>query len=214
MTMFALKIKKLNQIGVDYRKLGIAFYCNNCKAINPTPLERWTCQSANHTFSIEEANSERLFAYTLNEDKRESILQIFDLVQPIAKIFEEGGFKVEKFYAVKGESGVQHVMDVYASKNKDKSISCVANILVEKSITSEEVLKLYTIGLDIKATKTFLIAMPKLDDASHVFAKKLSLPIIEGNNLEEVKKQLNAELESLEQSKASYLREFKVNDKS
>jgi len=189
--------KRLRQIGVDYRKPGVAYHCNGCGENNPTPLERWACNVSDHTFPLEEAITDRVFSYVLNEEKRDEILRIFEFIQPIADVFERFGFKTETFYSIIGTSGVHHLVDIYAYKNGDNPVISVVGVLVEEGINPEEVLKLYAISLDIKATITILIAVPKLDGTSKVYAKKFGLTVVEAKDFETVSHRLTSILEEV-----------------
>lgn len=186
--------KKLRQIGVDYRKPGTAYYCPACEEIHPTLLERWTCNISDHTFPLEEAVAESVYSYTLNEEKRGEILSIFEFIEPIADVFKRFGFKTEAFYSIKGTSGMSHLVDIYAQKDTKKPITIIAGVLIEKGIKPEEVLKLYSISLDINTTKTFLIAIPNLDKESKVYTEKLGLSVIEAKDFETVGQRLDSML--------------------
>jgi len=189
--------KKLRQIGVDYRKPGAAYYCNSCGEIHPDPLERWACNVSDHTFPLEEAVADRIYSYVLNDEKREEILRIFEFIQPIADVFERFGFKTETFYIVMGTSGVSHLVDIYAYKDGDSPVVSIVGVLVEEGIKPEEVLKLYAISLDINATITILIAVPKLDKTSKVYAEKFGLTVVEAKDFETVSHRLTSILEEV-----------------
>jgi len=181
--------KKLHQIGVDYTKPGPAYYCPHCDEKHPEPLERWTCNSSDHSFSLEEAVEEKIFEYVLNEDKREEALHVFELIQPIGDVFKKFGFKIETFHKVKGSSGISHLVDIYAYR-EGKPFMAIAGVLVQEGIKPEEVLKISAISMDIHATKTLLIAVPSLDQVSAVYAKNLGLSVVEAKDIETVNQRL------------------------
>ena len=90
--------KTLNQIGVDYRRPGHAYYCPTCGEYSPSPIEKWSCNAENHVFEMEEAVAEKLYTYTLNEAKRDE-----KPVTSIARILTDKGIKPEevlKHYAI------------------------------------------------------------------------------------------------------------------
>jgi len=186
--------RKLNQIGVDYRRPGFAYSCPSCGEFHPAPLEKWSCNFADHIFQIEDAIPEKLYSYTLNEEGKGEILRIFEYIQPIKEVYEKCGFEAESFHQVTGTSGVSHLVDVYAETNSMNPIKSITKVLTDGGIKPEEVLKHYAISLDIKASKTILIAHPKLDRESEVYSQNLGLMVIEGEDFDEILQKLASQV--------------------
>ena len=184
--------KTLNQIGVDYRKPGHAYYCPTCGEYSPSPLEKWSCNAENHIFELEEAVAEKLYTYTLNEAKRDEISKIFGFIEPVKEAYVRSGWDAETFQMVTGKSGVSHLVDVYAQKGDVKPVTSIARILTDKGIKSEEVLKHFAITLDVDITKPVLIASPQLDKASEAYMSQLNLAVIEGRDFGTIIKDLEA----------------------
>jgi len=183
--------KSLFQIGVDYRKAGIAYKCSSCGNLCPLPVERWVCNVSNHVFSLDEAISEDFYSYGLREDKREEISRILEYISPIAEAFRKNEFSVETFVDVIGISGISHPVDIYAKKGSSgRTETVIADILVEDAIRPEAVLALYGVVLDTNPTRAMLIAIPKLCEESRFYAAKLSITAVEGKDLETVNRQL------------------------
>jgi len=184
--------KTLNQIGVDYRRPGHAYYCPTCGEYSPAPIEKWSCNAENHVFEMEEAVAERLYTYTLNEAKRGEVSNVFGFIEPVKEAYVRCGYDAETFQTLTGKSGVAHLVDVYAEKGDEKPVTSIARILTYKGIKAEEVLKHFAITLDVDVTKPILIASPQLDKASEVYMDQLKLAVIEGNDFGTIIKDLEA----------------------
>lgn len=184
--------KTLNQIGVDYRRPGHAYYSPTCGEYSPSPIEKWSCNAENHIFEIEEAVAEKLYTYTLNEAKRDEIQKVFGFIEPVKEAYVRCGYEAETFKMVTGKSGVAHLVDVYAKKGDENPVTSIARILTDKGITSEEVLKHFAITLDVDVTKPILIVSPQLDKESEVYTDQLKLKVIEGSNFKTIIEELEA----------------------
>ena len=184
--------KALNQIGVDYRRPGHSYYCPMCGEYNPSPIEKWSCNTENHVFDFEEAVTEKLYTYTLNEAMRNEIQTVFGFIEPVREAYVRCGYEAEIFQMVTGKSGVAHLVDVYAKKEDVKPVTSIARILTGKGIKSEEVLKHFATTLDVDVTKPVLIASPQLDKASEVYIDQLKLEVIEGSDFGTIIKDLEA----------------------
>jgi predicted RNA-binding Zn-ribbon protein involved in translation (DUF1610 family) len=184
--------KTLNQIGVDYRRPGHAYYSPTCGEYSPSPIEKWSCNAENHVFEMEEAVAEKLYTYTLNEAKRDEVSKVFGFIEPVREAYVRCGYEAETFQMVMGKSGVTHLVDVYAKKGDGKPVTSIARILTDKGIKPEEVLKHFAITLDVDVTKPILIASPQLDKASEVYMGQLKLKVIEGSNFKTIIEEFEA----------------------
>ena len=101
------------------------------------------------------------------------------------------GYEAETFQMLTGKSGVAHLVDVYAEKVDEKTVTSIARILTDRGIKSE-VLKHFVITLDVDVTKPILIASPQLDKASEVYMDQLKLEVIEGSDFRMIIKDLEA----------------------
>lgn len=186
--------KKLKLIGVDYRKPGIAYYCPECDELFPEPNLDCVCTYANHVFTLHDSVPEKLYTYTINENMKLQIIKSFEYIQPLADVFREHGYKTSSYHQVKGESGVTHLVDIFAEKTTDKTETIITSLLVGDNIKPEEIIKQYAITLDYNPTRSFLIVMPQLDQQSSAYAYKLDIEVIEGTDIINVIESLKEKL--------------------
>ncbi len=182
--------KKLKLIGVDYMKAGIAYFCPTCNELIREPTLECVCIYANHTFHLDDAVQEHLYNYTLNEEGESKLTKAFKVIQPLADVFTKNGYEVSTFHRVTGASGISHLVDVYAI-NEMTQTTIISSILMEETIKPEEVLKLHAISLDINPTKAILIVVPELDPQSSLYADKLNVSVIQGEDFRAVERMLD-----------------------
>jgi hypothetical protein len=155
-------------------------------------IEKWSCNTENHVFEIEEAVAEKLYTYTLNEAKRDEVSKIFGFIEPVREAYVKCGYEAQTFQMVTGKSGISHLVDVYAKKGDENPVTSIARILTDKGIKPEEVLKHYAITLDVDVTTPVLIVSPQLDKESEVYTDQLKLEVIEGSNFKTIIEELEA----------------------
>lgn len=182
--------KKLKLIGVDYRKTGLAHYCPTCNELFPEPNVECVCNYANHVFSLHESVQEKLYTYTLNEDRKFQIIKSDEYIQPLTEVFLRRGYNVKTYHHVKGDSGVSHLIEIYAEKSMNETENVIVSILDGKAEIND-VLKHYATSLDIGPTKSLVISIPGLDASISAYASKLDLEVIEGKNISEVSEKLS-----------------------
>ncbi|MCW4049532.1 MAG: hypothetical protein NWE89_07315 [Candidatus Bathyarchaeota archaeon] len=186
--------KTLRLIGVDYRRPGVAYYCPECDQLFPEVNVKWMCNYANHVFTLQEAKQETMYDYLLNEDNREDVLRSFKFIEPLAEVFRRHGFDAKTYHNLTGNSGVTHLVDVYAVKLDKNPKVIICSVLSDYNIKPEEVLRLYATSLDTKPTMSILVAIPSLDDQSRVYSETLGLHVIEGETLRVVEEALEKTL--------------------
>lgn len=182
--------KKLKLIGVDYRKTGLAHYCPTCNELFPEPNVECVCNYANHVFSLHESVQEKLYTYTLNEDRKSHIIKSDEYIQPLTEVFLRSGYNVKTYHPVMGDSGVSHLIEIYAEKSMNETETVIVSIL-DGQAEINDIIKHYATSLDIGPTKSLLISIPGFDESIRVYASKLDLEVLEGESISVVSEKLS-----------------------
>jgi hypothetical protein len=186
--------------------------------LHTQPLSLWACNQADHSFTLDEAVSERTYVYQLNPDKLEEIKQSFesqkptgsvfdkienfistpsteknmmDYLQPIVSGLRDDGFEVDVFKTVTGRSGIQYVVDVNAYQ-ENVDVNVLMRLLKGAEINVDEVFKFYAVGIDVEGVVPMLLVLPKLDPESRKYAQGLGMKVVEGDSPEAVRGKLNS----------------------
>jgi len=189
--------KSLRQIGVDYRKAGIAYRCSSCGNLFPFPVERWTCNASGHVFSLEEAISEDVYSYQLVEEKYDEIKQALRYLDPLAETLRRHGYLVETFAEVIGASGITHSVDIYArTATSNPREAVVVSVLTGEATKPENVIGIYCIVLDTSPKMAIVVSVPKLNEESKFYAQKVGMTVIEGDDIAEASRQFDLFLQN------------------
>jgi hypothetical protein len=187
----------LRQIGVDYRKAGMAYKCSSCGNLTPLPVERWVCNASDHVFSLEEAVSEDVYSYQLVEEKYDEVKQALRYVDPLAETLRRHAYLVETFADVVGASGITHSVDIYArTTTSNPREAVVVSVLTGEATKPENVIGIYCIVLDTSPKMAILVSIPKLNEESKFYAQKLGMTVIEGDDIAEASQQLDLFLQN------------------
>lgn len=111
------------------------------------------------------------------------------LYTPIAQIekkLEEKGYMAKGRARVRGASGEEHVIDIFASRydkgHEDRIIIAIKE--AEDEVGMDEVLKFYLKGYDVGAKGLVFIACPRLSEKARSMADLCRITTVEGEDLE------------------------------
>jgi predicted RNA-binding Zn-ribbon protein involved in translation (DUF1610 family) len=178
--------KALKAIGVDYRRLGLLYSCLICKGSSFNPTRRYTC-AGGHSFDEEDLIVRNVYSYRLNPSKRELVMrETLDLKPTLEKF--SNVWRLEAPATIGGRSGVELDFDfALRSKVSDEPVDVVAELVIEEGeVDSTQVLAFYAKTLDVGASESLLIAMPKLDAKAKLLAESYGIQVIEARSADEL----------------------------
>lgn len=97
------------------------------------------------------------------------------------------GYSVKRNASMRGSSGMEHVIDLYATRLEDSSRteSLIVKILgTDQGITTEDLFKLCIISFDLRASKMILLAIPFVHEEASKLAEFFHISIYDGKTLE------------------------------
>ena len=194
--------KELTTLGVDYRKPGIYYKCNNCGEMSTTPKHNYRCEECGKKFEENEFNITKVYKYIL-DPKSKTLLETWTIdYELLRKEIKKHGWSIEYPATLTGVSGVSHNFSLVIWSQKERP---VAEFVVDIEIQEEEVdelkvLSFFAKTFDIRAKKKVLVAVPKLSENAKTIASGYNLIIKECPN---AKKVVDAILEVIHDEKAS-----------
>jgi hypothetical protein len=189
--------EEMEKPDVDYRKAGIWCTCRECKKSFDTPVPINFCRSCGETSTFEDVIIKDVYAYTLKENvTAESSANLF-LVSAIREFLINARLKVESPGLLKGKSGADHSFDIVAYK-ADKSQAIVVDLAMSSGIfvSEQPVIALFAKIFDVSPEKSYLIAIPKLNENGKRMAELYKIHAIEARNQEEAIAALQESLEA------------------
>ncbi len=98
------------------------------------------------------------------------------------------GYSVKRNAAIKGSSGLEHIIDLYATRLEDSSRteSLVTKIVNnEHGVSTEDLFKFCVMSYDIHASRAILLAVPSVQEETSKLAEFFHISIYEGKSLEQ-----------------------------
>lgn len=142
--------KKLRVLGVDYRKPGIQYVCNDCGYITPEPVKVLQCWVCGEVQGSKDAKFTEFYVYRLNPSAKEAIEKLTIDLMPIVNRLAKLGWVVRRDYKIKGRSGVEHTFTL-ASWPQEQASMTRPDIVVDIHIgvaDENNVLSLYAKAID------------------------------------------------------------------
>ena len=177
---------ELRTVGADYLSRGVLRKCRDCSEVFTTPLVKWRCLKCSSLSSEEEIIEVNIYAYTLDEGKRNWLE--FE-IQPKVRFVEfliHHGYKVTENARVKGRSGAEHRIDMLASR--DDGV-LTHNIAIGIEIAREQIGLDRIMDFDVKAFDSgfhdkVLIIIPQLGEEAQKFASYHGIKVLEPKDLD------------------------------
>lgn len=98
------------------------------------------------------------------------------------------GYSVKRNATLRGSSGAEHVIDIYATKLEDSSRteSLIIKIVgSEGGVATEDLFKLCVVSYDIRASRIILLAIPSAQEDASKLAEFFHISIYDGKTLEQ-----------------------------
>ena len=176
----------LHTLGEDYESRGVLRKCRDCAEIFSTPLVKWRCLKCSTLASEDEVSEVTIYSYSLDETKKSELE--FEL-QPKVKFLEllrRYGYQVTENAQVKGRSGIEHRLDMLATRDDGvvtHSIAIGVEIARDK-IGLERILDFDVKAYDSGIHDKMMIIIPTLSDEARKFALHQRIKVFEPRDLE------------------------------
>ncbi len=98
------------------------------------------------------------------------------------------GYSVKRNSVLRGSSGLEHVIDIYATRLEDSSRTEGLVIKVvgsDNGVSTEDLVKLCVMSYDIRASRVILLAVPSVHEDTTKMAEFFHISIYEGKSLEQ-----------------------------
>jgi len=177
---------ELRTIGADYRSRGVLRKCRDCGEIFNVPLLKWRCLKCSSLVDEDEIDEVNIYSYSLDEAKRNWLE--FEL-QPKVRFLEflrRHGYEVTENARVTGRSGVEHSIDILATRDDGlvtHSVAIGVEIARDK-IELDRILDFDTKAFDSGIHDKVLIIIPTLGEEAAKFASYHRIKVLEPKDLE------------------------------
>jgi hypothetical protein len=177
---------ELRTVGADYLSRGVLRKCRDCSEVFTAAVVKWRCLKCSSLSSEEEIIEVNIYAYTLDEGKRNWLE--FE-IQPKVRFVEfliHHGYKVTENARVKGRSGAEHRIDMLASR--DDGV-LTHNIAIGIEIAREQIGLDRIMDFDVKVFDSgfhgkVLIIIPQLGEEAQKFASYHGIKVLEPKDLD------------------------------
>jgi len=176
--------RQIRDPGKEIRLPGKWNICNSCEKKFDDAIIKLHCRRHNHDIDLESVDTIPIPGFKINKNVNENIEKI-TLFPPIKKMLTASGFMVEEFALVKGKSGMEHEISLYAYNNSNQTI--VLFIKLSKSqIDDTEINKTLVEVIDIDPTQTIFIGIPSVSERAKAMAATHGIDIVTGKNPNEI----------------------------
>ena len=169
----------------EIRKLGRWYECNSCKVKFDNCIVKLHCRKFDHDFEINQASMIVIPSYQLKSDYKSLFVYAFSIIPQIKKVLESYGFIVEESQTVKGKSGIEHKISIYAHNHENKTIAIDIKGS-ENVIEDTEVNSMIVKVLDIYPTVSIFIGIPSVSDTAKAMAAAHNIALVTGKNFAEM----------------------------
>ena len=183
---------------VDYRKAGVWCMCNDCRKSFDIPVPTHFCRECHLTFMFEDADYKDVYAYRLTEEARKEASLDWVFVAPIIRLLKSKGLKVESPGVLKGRSGAEHVFNIVAFKGETRREVSVIDIATtrEDEVSEQPVIAMFAKIYDVTTDKSYLIAVPKMNEKGKKMAVSYNIILIEAKSQKQAIKALEESFNS------------------
>ncbi len=98
------------------------------------------------------------------------------------------GYSVKRSAVLRGSSGAEHVIDIYATRLEDSSRTeglIIKIVGSEQGVATEDLFKLCVLSFDLRASRVILLAIPSVHEEASKLAEFFHISIYDGKNLEQ-----------------------------
>jgi ribosomal protein S27AE len=153
------------------------FVCNDCSKASRDPLIFFFCRTCERLISVSDTTFMNLYSYTLSKSFNSDTVVLHE---PYRELVRQLGFQVQSPGKMIGNSGVEYLFDIVASKDK-KSIA-INIVYSDVIVTDGPLVKMFGAVFDCKPTKSILIAIPESAESISLLARQYGITLISGND--------------------------------
>jgi len=164
--------------GSDLRVTGAWYVCQSCKNRTSTPKVGLVCREGLHSVSLGEVDFLQLFSYELVDVVSKELRTSLLLLPSVAQLFFSLGYQVSYPASIKGKSGVEHRVDLYAKKTGDDVMVQISTESMQVDVNS--VVSFFAKLYDVQAKHALMVAIPTATDAAKRVAESYGIQVIEG----------------------------------
>lgn len=177
----------------EWRTLGAWFVCAECSERQAQMAAEFKCLKDNTLFTPVLGEFTMLYKYTVAEKSR-SLLGFDEtsIAEGIVKVLSKEG-EVERNFAIKGKSGVEHVFDIAVKTSGKHFLIDVA--FSNQPIDDAIVLASFAKTFEVKGEDYLLIIWPGLTKSAQNLVDFYKINIIQGTTLESLNKELEKYIE-------------------
>lgn len=184
-----------------YRIIGEWYECGKCSKQLETPFVAHFCRDCRERFSFDDAICKDVYSYSLSPIAEDEMKAGILFPSQVRKLLTNLSYDLKNPGWVKGESGIEHKFDFLAlarakkkseRKRKDKKIA-IDILFSLKPIPEFEVMREYGKIFDTKV-RTYIVAMPKLNEAAKKIVTSYGLEVIEAKNPKDAIKKLRKKI--------------------
>jgi len=176
--------KELQQVGVDFRRVGVWYHCQECDEYFGTPQETYLCLECNERHLIDELVLKPVYRYEGNPEQIKEIILGIELDELADEL---GGYgDMEIFGELKGKSGVSHVFTLLFEEWNTGKKSAVEIKFSDKPVPMREITSFYAKLNDIEGVEGVLLAVPSLSEEARNLARSLEVSVIEAREPEKI----------------------------
>jgi hypothetical protein len=174
----------LERADFDYKKAGVWCRCNNCSKNFDIPTPSHFCRKCGVISTFEEINLKNVYSYKVKDATQVGSKSIAFVNTAINNFLTKKGWKVQSPASVKGKSGAQHSFDIVAFKGSKSKKPIVLDIATstENVVAEQPVVALFAKIFDVSPKKSFLVAIPKLNENGKKMAELYKIQIIEAQD--------------------------------
>jgi predicted RNA-binding Zn-ribbon protein involved in translation (DUF1610 family) len=195
--------KILRAIGIDYRKLGMLYKCDECQQRFPSPKRRYTCRNG-HNFGQDEQVLDKIYAYRPNPEKYTLIEKETLDFKPLLERLTKNGWFGQSPATFQGRSGVELEFAFALWAPKTNSVKQKPFVLADvytsvDAVDSNVVLVFIAKTIDVEAFEKILMVMPRLNEKARTLVKSYNISVIESETTSELTEKLRSLLPSMVQ---------------
>lgn len=195
--------KILRAIGIDYRKPGTLYKCEECQQRFPTPKRRYTCRNG-HNFEENEQVLNRIYGYRPNPEKYTLIEKETLDFKPLLERLIKNGWFGQSPATFQGRSGAELEFAFALWAPKTNSVKQKPFVLTDvytsvDAVDSNVVLVFVAKTIDVEAFEKILMVMPRLDEKARALVKSYNISVIEAEAASELMEKLHSLLLSIVQ---------------
>jgi DNA-binding PadR family transcriptional regulator len=102
----------------------------------------------------------------------------------VESFFAERGYEVKKSTVITGFSGVEYLVDLFASIPLSKSSNVMLRIVDKKAVTIDDILKTHVMSFDLEATHSIILSASIVSEEISKLADFYHISIYSGRDLE------------------------------